>query len=610
MTRPLLAFALVCAILYSVVYRWASMPAYEPLSDGERASALSAVRATLAHPGPPASGAGTFGPVRVALYDKGEPVAVAVARGTSLADALRAATQKLIAPAEVAARARVKIDIMVARAPIVASPSALLALSLVPGIDGLGVDLGGQEIYLWPDDLRRAESYAANQPFPGLEVTVGLDVQSVLRKLAVQGRVSGEVWRRTPKRWFRFRAHEIIEAAAHDGRALAVVRGNVAGPKVSRAALLAAAEQGGRYLLRHLDENGRFDYEYHTAVDQNRPGEYAIPRHAGATYFLAQLAGATHDQSFADGAKRALGWLERESPPACAARGCVGTQHATDVDLGSTALSLAAASEYEKSTGDTSFHAWAARMDGFVRRMQRPSGDFRHLYQPAADRADEEARLLYYSGEAAFALARFAALAKHSGATPRNDALDAALAAVTGGDPSSVYAHFAGRFFYMEDHWTCMAVEAGWEQLPPGPRRDGYARFCDGFARFLQRTQYRAGESLVAALPDLEGAYGFSPVLAPHATPVGSRSETAISIWQLGKRRGLTDVELAPLRNQIQSGMRFLLEHQIDRDGAWLMSDPESARGGLLMSDVNRYVRIDFVQHACSAMLRATDVLN
>ena len=35
------------------------------------------------------------------------------------------------------------------------------------------------------------------------------------------------------------------------------------------------------------------------------------------------------------------------------------------------------------------------------------------------------------------------------------------------------------------------------------------------------------------------------------------------------------------------------------------MANPDAARGGFLMSDVKRYIRVDFVQHSCSAMLRA-----
>ena len=71
-------------------------------------------------------------------------------------------------------------------------------------------------------------------------------------------------------------------------------------------------------------------------------------------------------------------------------------------------------------------------------------------------------------------------------------------------------------------------------------------------------------------------------------------------------RRGLADSdEGRRTREQIRLGMQFLLDHQIRDDNAYLMANPDAARGGFLMSDVKRYVRVDFVQHSCSAMLRA-----
>jgi hypothetical protein len=94
--------------------------------------------------------------------------------------------------------------------------------------------------------------------------------------------------------------------------------------------------------------------------------------------------------------------------------------------------------------------------------------------------------------------------------------------------------------------------------------------------------------------------------LPPHATPVGSRSETTLSAYDMQQRRGRAggDEGRATLQ-QIRLGMQFLLDHQIRDDNAYLMANPDAARGGFLMSDVKRYVRVDFVQHSCSAMLRA-----
>jgi hypothetical protein len=250
----------------------------------------------------------------------------------------------------------------------------------------------------------------------------------------------------------------------------------------------------------------------------------------------------------------------------------------------------------------------------FLLSMQKPDGDYCHIFQLATLTADRKTQLLYYSGEAAYALARLLAL-HHTDDAAFNaraaTALDRGLDYLTDG----AYASFTSHFYVGEDHWTCMAVDTGWEFLPP-QHREKYARFCDEFSRFLRRSQMRPGESLTEAQPQLTGGYGITALLAPHTTPVGSRSETIISMWHIAKKRGLPDddARVNGPREQVLDGMRFLLDRQIrpDRDGAggdYLTRDPEASRGGLPMSDVERHVRIDFIQHSCSAMLRAVEML-
>jgi hypothetical protein len=235
--------------------------------------------------------------------------------------------------------------------------------------------------------------------------------------------------------------------------------------------------------------------------------------------------------------------------------------------------------------------------------MQKDSGDFCHLYNPATDTRDEKTHLLYFTGEAAFALAKLAALVGPGDADYARwvTALDRALEYLT----VKQYANLAGQFYFGEDHWTCMAADAAWDALPAA-HREKYARFCDQFVAFLRRTQFTPRDPVAQAQPDFVGSYGFSPFLPPHATPVGSRSETTISTYEMQRRRGLADSdEGRATREQIALGMQFLVDHQIRDDNAYLMANPDAARGGFLMSDVKRYIRVDFVQHSCSAMLRA-----
>src|SRR5581483_9734519 len=234
---------------------------------------------------------------------------------------------------------------------------------------------------------------------------------------------------------------------------------------------------------------------------------------------------ATRDPAFSDGALRALAFLRKQIPAGCddPDRACVGGADQTTVDIGATALALSAAAEYARATGDHQFDAWARRLANFVRFMQKPDGDFCHLYRADTRQRDTETKLLYFSGEGAFSLAKLAQIPSGPVEPADADALDRALEYLT----FTQYDFFAGKFFLGEDHWTCLAADAGWDLLPDAHRRR-YARFCDDFAGFLRRTQFRDGDGVVAGQPDFAGAYGFSPLLPPHATPVGSRSEAML----------------------------------------------------------------------------------
>jgi hypothetical protein len=569
MRQALIGFAIGCAALWLIVWGVYRTPSFAPLLPSERAAILAGL-----------------------------------ARG-----------DKLPEPTRIAAGAtfvrkygeRTKVDVVVARAPIFSGWDPIFALSLVAGLDGVGVDIGDNEAFLLPDELMRADALAGQTPLSSaMDFELGARRELIDRLLAKKLAMEQGAFERAPKKYFRFRTDAFIDSADR-ARILPVVRGNTPGPRLTQQALRDGAIAGGRYLLRHLYDDGRFGYEYtpSTDVDEAYGLDYSLPRHAGATYFLSQVYGATHDTAFRDGARRALDFLAARQPGACAnpARSCVVNNEVRMADLGAAAMALLAVGEYEASTGDRTQLPWARRLAAFLLFMQKDSGDFCHLFDAMADKRDEKTKLLYFSGEAAFALAKLTALVgpHDSDYTRWVGALDSALDYLT----DKQYANLAGQFYFGEDHWTCMAADAAWDALPPA-HREKYARFCDAFVGFLRRTQFGANDPVVEAQPDFVGAYGFSPFLPPHATPVGSRSETTISTYRMMQRRGRAGGdEGRATREQIRLGMQFLLDHQIRDDSAYLMANPDAARGGFLMSDVKRYVRVDFVQHSCSAMLRA-----
>ena len=624
--RIVAATALLGATAAMVVWSIVRMPLLPPLPDGAATQALAFVRAAVAGaPARPAAWGQTPQrglPVLLTLYDAATPVARGVGVGETFGAALEDAVGDLRGAAPAAgidparlARGRWKLDRVVGRGYLSARIAPLLALGVVPALDGVGAEAGGRTAYLTADDLVRERLIGGYQSIPSIELELGLDPGRLLRALAAALDQPG----RTPAKVFRFRAEEHVEAAAPRDPtptatprvAVPIVAGHPPGPAPTREALASGARAGGRYLLAHLDEVGRFDYEYYLPEGLRSTAGYSIPRHAGAASFLAQLYALDRDPAVRGGAERALDELGRMRPVGCdGERICVGEPADLIVDLGASALSLVAAAEYQRTTGDARYEPFARGLTEFILSMQKADGDFCHLYTPRARARDEKTQLLYYTGEAAYGLARRLALAAPSRDDPETrrmaDALDRALRYLT----ESSYATFAGQFYVGEDHWTCMAVDAGWSRLPPA-HRDRYAAFCDAFAGFLRRTQLRAGDALVEAEPHLLGAYGITAALAPRTTPVGSRSETTVSMWRIARHRGLaaTDPRVVRPREQVLDGMRFLLARQLDDDGAYLAADPEAARGGLPGSDVDRHVRIDFIQHSCSAMLRALELL-
>ena len=630
--RLVIAGALVLGGIWMAVERWASLTQERPpLNDSERRAALAEARTWLDGARvAPAHATGAWRGVMTVWCEgraRWREQVTATGEGGLALPPLPEYLQ--ILDGGYRKGCRVKLDVEIARGPIFArGPELLTSLALVPGLDGIGVDLDGREALLTPDELIAGDLLTGRPLLPGVDVELGLDVGGALRSLAAKAGVSAREWRRVPHHLFRFRCDEIVEPVDPTHAPLRVVRGHLLdGPPLTAANMMAAARRGGEYLLGHEHPDGTFDYEYFPVADANLPegAGYSLPRHAGAAFYLAELFAATRDDRFRDGAARALRWLKDRPPPGCDRPdlACVGDS--SHVEIGSASLTLLAAVEYHRGTGDEEFQPWALRLAQFLLAMQKGDGDFCHLYDAERGERDEHTVLLYFSGEATFALARLAndlvdppppaaagaraflqrAIDEPSRAPARYvTAVDRALDHLTG----AAYAHLAGQFYFGEDHWTCLATDEAYDFLSDGGRRDRYGDFCEGFAAFQRRAQFTDGSGPVEAQPDLRGAYGFTSLIAPHATPVGSRSEAIVATLRLARRRG-HEAAAREIATQLRDGFRFLLDRQLTPDAAWMMPRPDLVDGGWLMSDVKPMIRIDFVQHAGSSLLTGAGVL-
>jgi len=245
--------------------------------------------------------------------------------------------------------------------------------------------------------------------------------------------------------------------------------------------------------------------------------------------------------------------------------------------------------EYQRRTRDDRYAATAGRLVEFLLDMQRPDGDFDHVYDLRRGRALADERRMFASEEAALALVMAHAVL---GERPEHlRAAERALDYLTG----PKYDYFLGRFMYGADHWTCIAAE---EAYPLGLRSQQYLEFCRGYAGFMRRIQYQPGEWNNA---DFAGHYGFGAVMVPQAPAAAGFSEAIVSTFALSRRHGEPD---EALHDQAALALDALARDQIRDDNSWLMARPDLARGGIRRSLVEEEIRIDFTQHAACALIR------
>jgi hypothetical protein len=611
MTRLRLAIglpALALVLLWVGVRLWFEVRPAAPLPAATRTTVVHALRASLEGADPPRlEGAGldrpSRGPAWVSLIHAGALVVQRECRGPTVGAALATCAAEVAAAvrglgwsAAERAAVRIKVDVTTAEGPVPAWPKVALAFGVVPGVDGLGVRLDGREARLLPDELLRDDLLNGQRLFERYgEIRTGLHVSRAVTVLARRLEVDGATWSRASKRFFRLRTDSFVEAAPpSSGPPREVVRGAAPGePRLDAAGARAAARSAAAYLVRHQRPDGSFNYVYETVHDAALTSEYSGPRHFGVTSFLGEAYGAERDPAVATAVRRALAWGEARINAGCsdARVACVAPSVATVADVGSTALALIAITQYRRHVEDRRLDPLAHRLAEFLLRMQRPDGSFMHHYRLAERRPDPRPRLAYYDGEATLALVAVYRLSHD----PRHlDAARRGLDWLT----KEQYRHFAGRFYFGEDHWTCIAAGAAWPDL----RDPVYEQFCRDYAAFVRRQQFGPGEQPA----DLRGAYGFSPFILPHTTPTGSRTEAMISAYLLGRHHGRPDERI---RGQVREALRYLLQQQLQPDSCYLCGDPERAAGGFLESPAARHVRMDFVQHSGSALLRGAELL-
>jgi len=471
------------------------------------------------------------------------------------------------------------VEAIVDQAPLFGRNPFLLSISLVPGRDGLKIEFGERSFYLTPLDLLQARVERGKTRFGRIQLQIGFDNFDHLLDLATKELNVDRSTLLSKARLERF-------VVRREDKASKIWPRRIEPDDVTAKRLDLAIGAAGRYLASTVRFDGRFIYEIDARTGRAKDG-YSWPRHAGATYFLAEAAHLTGDKAILNAVRRAADHLRYRATLDCGSYSCVG--EGLQPNLGSSALALLAYVELERhGLLNRSFMRPIRSLAAHLRRMQRADGEFMHVYDRRNNRPID-VQFQYYTGEAAFALSR----AHRVTDNPQDlAAARAALSYLVG----KTWNFFGSRYFFRAEHWTCQALDELWNRAPD---RQALS-FCLDFHAFNRKGQFDTKGSVKL----YDGGIGANPFFPPRFGVTASRTEAAVATLTTAVRADIDRSETTVLENQIRRSLAYILRYQFLPGPTYLLANPESTFGAIIGSPVDWSIRNDFPQHAGSAMVR------
>lgn len=350
------------------------------------------------------------------------------------------------------------------------------------------------------------------------------------------------------------------------------------------------------YLSAQIKQDGRFEYRRHIDPEVTLQKRYNMLRHAGAIYALAQYSRYFKDEQVLQDTGRAVHNLRKVSLAQVGDRSdllaiwshpeITGSRKPLTAKLGGAGLALVAMIACGEVNCAETAEDELQKLGRFILFLQRDDGSFFSKYTPSEGGKRGDWVSLYYPGEAALGLIKLFEI------RGEKKWLDAAYKALHRLAQDRRYAESVPA-----DHWALLATERIWSHI--STEQQSLLR-----SHGRQIIEQILSEQVVNDDPAFDG--GFTP--DGRTTPTATRLEGLLAAYTLFPK---DDSLRRDIENAVMIGVDFLMSAQMAEGplaggiprGTKAIEQPKNAEEDAFNRRVGE-VRIDYVQHALSALLQ------
>lgn len=385
----------------------------------------------------------------------------------------------------------------------------------------------------------------------------------------------------------------------------ALYRGHPVVGALTRDKLEQALRLAIEHIKRTQQADGRFLYYYDAALDSRRDHEhpkrdpdqnpyYNILRHGGGALTCLFHEKRTRRGDTWEHMTRALDYLVAQAKEQ-KYKGREGAYIYSEKKskLGGSGIALYALAQFERTSSDKRYRAWADRLAWHLINQITASGEFIYynIYLDQAISEGENANYFsfFYPGEAICGLAAYLHLLTPAKRRPIFKALHKALEFLLIERPILRASEYSA---VPSDGWLMMGIMELWDFKEM--QRPLYADFVFSDAQKMIDHMYKVTD---APYPDYAGGFYYNYGDYPYAD--GARCEGLLGAYELAVKMGNHE-KAVELWKAMQLAAWALLHLVNTEDSLYFAPRPDIALGGIRFKYTRQWFRIDTIQHVAS----------